>query len=192
MISLPTTLRLSLPVGLVAIGLNAADEANRKTASDVVNVDVPMIFWTWVVFVVLALLLHRFGFKPILEALDKREATIRSGMEAAEKARAEMARIEEVRARLVQEAEDQAKQIIDDGRKAAREAARLIEEKAKSEAQILVQNAQREIRSATESARASLQRESGELAVKLASRILAENLDDERNRALVDKLIGEV
>ena len=63
---------------------------------------------------------------------------------------------------------------------------------AKEDAQIVVENAQREIRTIREKAEASLKRESAEMAITLASKIIGENLDDERNRNLTDKLISEL
>lgn len=177
---------------LAATAAMAAETTEAKTAADVVTVDFQMIVWTWVVFVLLAIVLYKLGFKPMLEALDKREATIREGLEAAAAARQEMATIEARREALIRTAEEQAKEIVEAGRKAAREAAQSIEDKARQEAQILGENARREIASATDAARASLRRESGELAVKLAARILNDNLDEARNRALVEKLIAEI
>lgn len=177
---------------LLSLQAFAAGEA--KTADDVVKIppDLTITLLTWVVFGLMLLVLYKFGFKPILESLDKREQTIRDGIETAEKARQEMAKIEASRAELIQEAESQAKKLIEDGRKAAQEAARTIQDKAKDDAQILLENARREIKTAEEKARASLRKESGDLAVKLASRLLSENLDDAHNRQLVDKLIKEI
>ena len=72
------------------------------------------------------------------------------------------------------------------------EAANLIEKKAREEAQILLENATREIGAAQEKAIVGLRRESADLAIELSGKILEENLDTDKNRALVDKLIGQV
>ena len=156
------------------------------------DINLQMMIWTWVVFLVLAGILYKFGINPILAALDKREETIRAGLESAEQARQELAKIEASRQELIRQAEEQAKQIVEDGRRAAREAAQIIEEKAKQEMQITLENAQREIRTAEEKARANLRRECGDLAIKLATRLINENLDDARHRALVNTMLSEI
>ena len=56
----------------------------------------------------------------------------------------------------------------------------------------IASNAQREIKAAEEKAAANLRKESAELAVALAGRLLSENLDTEKNRQLIDGLINEV
>jgi F-type H+-transporting ATPase subunit b len=103
-----------------------------------------------------------------------------------------LASIAASREKLLREAEEQAKQIVEDSRRAAREAARIIEEKAKQDAQIVLENAHREIRTAEEKARANLRRECGDLAIKLATRLVNENLDDARHRALVNTMLSEI
>ena len=105
-----------------------------------------MVIWTWVLFVLLALVLYKFAFKPILQGLDEREAKIRKGVEDAEEARQKLEQIEARRESIIEEAEERAKTLIEDGRTAAKEAARVIEDKAKEEAKIMLENARREIR----------------------------------------------
>ena len=94
--------------------------------------------------------------------------------------------------RAKKEADEKAKEIVAAARDAAKEAAHAIEQKARSEAQILMENAQREIKAAEEKAAANLRRESADLAVALAGRLLSENLDTDKNRQLIDGLINEV
>jgi F-type H+-transporting ATPase subunit b len=182
--------------GLALAGpvLAAAEGAAEQSPlpSGWADVDVQMMVWTWVVFLLLAGILYKFGINPILAALDQRETTIRTGLEAADKANQELASIAASREKLLREAEEQAKQIVEDSRRAAREAARIIEEKAKQDAQIVLENAHREIRTAEEKARANLRRECGDLAIKLATRLVNENLDDARHRALVNTMLSEI
>ena len=55
-----------------------------------------------------------------------------------------------------------------------------------------MENARREISEAENSARAQLREESADVAIALAGKIIGENLDDEKNRSLVSKMIGEI
>ena len=158
----------------------------------VIDVSGDMMLWTWITFIIVAILLYKVAWKPILSALDKRESFLRDSVETGEKVRAEMEQMDETRRRHEARLEQETKTAIAKARKAATEAARVIENKAKEEAQILFENAQREIRAAGDKAAADLRRQSAETAVALASRILHEELDEKWNRALTDKLLKEL
>jgi hypothetical protein len=64
--------------------------------------------------------------------------------------------------------------------------------KARDEAQILLANAQRELKAAHEKALADLRRESADLAIGLSRKIIGESLDEKKSRDLVDRLIKTV
>lgn len=157
-----------------------------------VEVSAPMMGLTWLTFGLLALVLYKVAWKPILTALDKREADIRQALDTAQKTREEYARIEEKRTQLINEADTKAKEIIQSARQAAVDASNSIEAKAREEAQILLGNAQREIKAAQEKAVADLRRESADLAIGLSRKIIGESLDEKKSRDLVDRLIKTV
>jgi F-type H+-transporting ATPase subunit b len=94
--------------------------------------------------------------------------------------------------RAHREADAKAKEIVDQARQAATDASATIETKAREEAQILLENAQREIRTRRRSAMATLRRESAELAIGLSRKIIGESLDESKSRDLVDRLIKTV
>lgn len=148
--------------------------------------------WTWITFFLATFLLYKYAWKPILTALDKREEGIQKSLDDAERIQAELTQLDDKKKEVLQEANNQAKEIVAGARKGATEAARVIENKAKEEAQIMLTNARREISAETNKARAVLRKESSELAVNLAGKIIGENLDDERNRKLTQKFIEEL
>ncbi|MBI1950339.1 MAG: F0F1 ATP synthase subunit B, partial [Acidobacteria bacterium] len=51
--------------------------------------DVGTILWTIITFVILAFLLRKFAWGPLMATLEERERTIRESLDAAQKARAE-------------------------------------------------------------------------------------------------------
>ena len=157
-----------------------------------IQVSGPMMGLTWLTFGLLAAVLYKVAWKPILHALDKREADIRLALEEAQKTRAEYTRIEEKRRQLVDEADAKAKDIVNQARQAAVEAAAVIENKAREEAHILLENARREIRTAHQKALADLRQESADLAIGLSRKIIGESLDEKKSRDLVDRLIKTV
>ena len=148
-----------------------------------------MIGLTWVTFILVTFILYKVAWKPILEALDKREETIRKSQEEAAQIREELRKMEDSRRKTQAEADNQARDIIAAARRAAEDAGRVIEEKSRKEAQILVENAERDIGKAREKAIAALRKESADLSIALAGKLIGANLDDKKNRAMVDKLI---
>src|SRR5690606_1522392 len=60
---------------------------------DIGNPSIGLVFWTFVAFVLLLLLLRKFAWKPIMEAISEREQSIEGALASAEKAKEEMARL---------------------------------------------------------------------------------------------------
>jgi F-type H+-transporting ATPase subunit b len=157
-----------------------------------VRIDGPMMGLTWITFGLLCLVLYKAAWKPILAGLERREENIRKSLEDAEKARQELARVDEQRKQIIGEADEKAKGIVDHARQAATDAAAAITDKARDEARISLENAQREIRGEQEKAMAALRRDSADIAITLARRILGEQLDEARGRAVTDRVIQEI
>ena len=166
--------------------------AGAHEAPGPMDVSGPMFFWTLGTFAVVAILLAKYAWRPILDGLDKREQAIRKSVEDAKTVAAEMAAIEGERERRIAAADEKAVGIVSRARQAGIEAERVIKEKAQRDAEILVENARREIGAASEKAAASLRKESVEAAIRLAEKILQEKLDADRQRLLTDKLISQL
>jgi len=148
----------------------------------------PMMLMTWGVFLVTAFILYRIAWKPILHRLYYREQTIRKSLMDAEKARQDAAATESRCREILAQAEAQARLVVENGRTTAEQLALTIEAKAREDAIRMTESAKREIESATVQAQATLRRETAELAVAVAGKILSENIDTERNRSLAARL----
>ena len=170
-------------------------DAHQSDAHGEVNLlqpDPTMVILTWVTFGLMALVLHRFAWKPILKTISDREDKLRQSVDDADKISAELSNIGQERDKIIGDADSQAKDIVSQSRKAATEAARVIEVNAKEEGQILLENARREIGAAQEKAEAILKRDSAELAVSLAGKVIGDSLDAKKSQSLIDKLIQDI
>lgn len=159
--------------------------------SGILSPDVSMMALTYATFFVLLFILYKLAWKPILENLEKRERHIRQSVDEAQKIKDELAAIDRKRQEVIAAADEKSRHIIDQARKGAVEAAKVIEQKVKDEAQILLTNANTEIKATQKEIKASLRQESAQLAVLLASKIIDENLDEAKHHKLIDKLIKE-
>lgn len=161
-------------------------------APNVMDVQTPMVILTWVTFVLLSLVLYKVAWKPILKVLDTREKSIRDALEQAEKARADADATESRNREIIQAAEQEARRLVAEARAAAQETARLVQEQADQKAKGMLVEARRDIEAATEQARLALRRETTELAITLAGKVVAANMDTDRNRALLQDLEKEI
>lgn len=161
-------------------------------APNLMDVSAPMMVLTWVTFLLLALVLYKVAWKPILKVLDLREKSIRDSLAQAEKAREEALATEARNRELLQAAERESQRLVAEARMAAQETGRIVQEQAEKKAKVLLEEARRDIADATEQARATLRLETTELAISLAGKVLAENMDTERNRSLVRDMAKEM
>jgi F-type H+-transporting ATPase subunit b len=171
---------------------HGGDAHDAHAAAGPMDVSGEMFIWTLGTFAVMAFILGKFAWKPILAGLDQREQDIRQSVDNAEKVRAELSAIDGQRREIIGQADAQAKDIVSRARRAGVESERAFEEKAREEAAILMENAEREIRSVREKAAADLRKDSVDAAIALAGKLIGENLDDQKNRQLTDRLINEL
>lgn len=144
------------------------------------------IFWAQVgSFVVVALLLKKFAYGPILKVLEERRNTIEAGLANAEKIKAELASTEAARKQVLEQANTQANKLIEEARAAA---ARVQEQ----ETQKAIQQAEQIIAKAREAAAADharmladLKKEIGRLVVETTSKVTGKvlTLDDQKKLA---------
>ena len=154
--------------------------------------DYTMLLWVWVTFLLFMVILTKVAWKPILAALDKREETLRQSLDNATRLREELAQLDQRRHAVLAEAEHKAREILGAAHQSAGQLAVDIGNQARAEARDLVENARREIADATQQARVALRRDSTALAIAAASKLLQENLDDAKNRALTEQLIRKL
>ena len=161
-------------------------------STNVMDVAPSMVVLTWVTFVLLTLVLYKVAWKPILKVLDMREKSIRDALAQAEAARVGAEEAVAKNREMLQAAEKESQRLVAEARVAAQETARIIREQAEQKTRALTEEAGREIAAATEQARIVLRHEATEIAISLAGKILAANVDTERNRALVKELSKEM
>ena len=148
--------------------------------------------WALVVFAILLLLLKKFAWKPILDSLDAREKAVQGSLDQASRIQAENAKLAEEQKRILAEAKAQAGQIVQIARESAEGLKKSVEAAAQEEKQRIVASASQEIEASKQAALAELKKTTADLSIGIAEKLIRQNLDDAKNRALVDQLIQEV
>src|SRR5437773_374067 len=103
-----------------------------------VQPDPGLYIWTIIVFLVLLALLAKFAWKPLLEALDDRQQSIRKALDDARKAKQELEGIHAESAKLLAQARGEAAEIVSRSRSDADRFREEMKEKARAEAAALL------------------------------------------------------
>jgi len=148
--------------------------------------------WTLVTFVVLLVLLAKFAFKPIAQALDRRGETIKKSIEEAEKQRVEAKKLMEDYQKQIADARNEAGKIIEESRQLGERVRKEVVEKANSEASAVVQRAQEEIQRQKEKGVQELKDTVANLSVQIASKVLEKEVNEATHRQLIDNLIKDL
>lgn len=151
-----------------------------------------LAIWISLVFLILLFLLWKFAWGPITHALAQREETIDASIKRAETALAEAKAIQAENERARREADQEAQRILREAREAADRLRAEEVERTKAQIQHLQEQARAEIEREKQSALDQLRTEVADLAILGAQKILQENLDDARQRRLVDRFIDEL
>ena len=135
-----------------------------------------LLFWMTIVFLIVFLILWKWGFPSIVKMVNERKAFIDESIKKAHEANERLANIQKESESMLQEAREKQATIL----KEAAETRDAIVEKAQIETE--KQNAIRDIRSQVV-----------ELSVQIAEKILRENLStDAKQMDLVNRLLDEV
>lgn len=157
-----------------------------------VQPDPGLFIWTIVTFLVLVALLARFAWRPLLAALESRQAAIRKSLDDAQQARQELERINAESAEIVRKARVEADAIISAGRSDAERVRQELKQKAKAEADAVVRQAERQIQLETGRALQQIRNEAIDLSVAIASKLIGRNLSKEDNEKLIEETLRQV
>lgn len=152
---------------------------------DLISPSAGLFVWTVVTFLVVAGVIAKFLWKPIVQSLDAREKRIREALEASEKARADAERIQGESAAILDRARADGEAILEEARGDAGRRKEAILKEAREEADRTVERAKREIALAEGKALESLRREAAALSFEMASRILKREIRASDQEALL-------
>lgn len=149
-----------------------------------------LFVWQTLLFVGLLALLRSVAWKPILEAIQERESSIKNALSSAEKAKEEMQAVQEDNKRILQEARAEKEALLAEAKKTATEMVNRAKDNAQSEADKILLQAQEAIQSEKEEALKELKTQVAGLSLEIAQKVLEEELTDQKKQtALVEKLL---
>ena len=170
----------------------AADAAQDKSSNFLVSPNVGLMIWTLLAFIVAMLVLRKYAWPAITNALDKRQRAIEESIDVAERTRAEAQELlQEYRERL-REARAQADEIVARARKAGEVHERETLEKARVQREELLEQTRRDIEAETRRAIQEIRNEVADLTVMATEKVTRKSLDDADQRRLVEEALNEL
>lgn len=153
----------------------------------------PRLFFSQVVsFVIVALLLRRFAYKPILAVLEERRKQIEQAQLNAEKVKQQLAEAEQRYAEILAKANEQAQKVIDEARESAGHLAGRKEQEAIAAAEQILAKAREGSQLEHERTMAQLKRELGRLVVDTTAKVTGKVLTPEDQRRLQDEAARQI
>jgi F-type H+-transporting ATPase subunit b len=152
-----------------------------------------LLFWTTLIFILFWWLMSRFAFKPIGEALKKREIDIQEALDQAKQARAEMANLQAENEKLLAQAREERSAILKEAKEAKDEIIAEAKERANAEYKRKVESAIQDIENQKNAALVDLRNKAGQMGIDIAEKVLQRELANKPDqeayaKTLVDQI----
>ena len=156
------------------------------------RVDPGLMLWTIITFIVLVLIMWKAAWRPIVDALDARAEKIRFDIDNAERTRQEAEKLLSQHKAMMDNARNEASQVIAKGREEAEKMKAEIVEKAATESRTIADRAKKEIDLAKDKALLDIKTEVVLLSTEFASKIINKNIKPEDQKALVEEALNKI
>jgi F-type H+-transporting ATPase subunit b len=173
--------------------------AASGSVSDVVRETADMFGWNWKLFLsqvisfcIVAYLLQRFAYKPILAVLEQRRRTIEEGQINAEKIKKELAEAEKRYQEIVAKANADGQKMIDEARESAAHLSERKQQEAITAAEQIISKAREAAAIEHDRTMESLKRELGRLVVDTTAKVTGKVLTQDDQRRLQEEAAREV
>ena len=160
---------------------------------DPLKPDPGLFFWTVIIFLLFWALVGKFAFKPIADAIKKREDDIQDALDEARKARTEMDALKSSNEALLIEAREERGRILKEAKELKESIVGEAQQKAKDEATRILSDARVEIEAQKNAALEEVRKEVSKLSLDIAEKVLQRELDsgkahDDYAQSLVDEI----
>lgn len=152
-----------------------------------------LVFWTTIIFIIFFLVLKRFAWKPILNAVKARDEMIKGSLASAEKARKEMLKLQSDNEAILKKARDERESILREARDIRDKLISEAKGQAAAEAEKLVEKARTGIEREKAKALEDIREQVAFLSVEIASKLLNERLQRTDEQAkLINSYLKEM
>lgn len=154
--------------------------------------DAGLLFWTLLSFVVVLIILTKFGFPAITSMIDERKRYIDESLQHAREANKKLADIEKESAAILKAAHEEQAAILREAAVAREQLLKEAREKAGKEGEKMLAETRRVIQMEKEEALRDIRRQVAELSIAIAEKVLSKELADvEMQNSVIEKLVEE-
>ena len=152
-----------------------------------------LFFWQLALFIGLLLLLRKYAWGPILEAVDEREDGIKNALAEADKARQEMLNIKSDNDKVLKEARAERDAMLKDAREMKENMIAEAKEDAQVQANKMIEQAKTAIQNEKMAAITDMKNQMGDLSVSIAEKVVKGELADKNKQLqLIEELLKDV
>lgn len=154
---------------------------------DLVTPGIGLIFWQVVTFLILLIILKKYAWKPVLNAIKAREERIKGALESAEEAKQEMKQLKADNEIIIKEAKDERNKLLQEARDLKTHMIEEAKTQAGDEAKKIIEGAKMKIESEKDAAISEIKELVATLSVEIAEKILKKELDDKKDQQALIK-----
>lgn len=155
--------------------------------------DFGLLFWMLLAFLVVFFILTKFGFPIIIKMVEDRKNYIDESLKKAHEANEKLANIKLQSDDILKEARTKQSDIIRDANKTRDDIINEAKHKAEVESARILEEARKQIAAEKEQAQRENRIEVIELSVKIASKVLAKDLqEDDRQKEWINQLLDKI
>ena len=160
---------------------------------ELVKPEFGLIFWMVISFGLIMLILKKFAWKPILNMLHEREASIQNALDSAEKAKEEMKALQSSNEKILADARNERDLMLKDAREIREKMIADAKGIATKEGERMLTIARESIQNEKMAAITELKNQVASLSIEIAEKILKSELSsDEKQKSLVNTLLKDV
>lgn len=152
-----------------------------------------LLFWMTITFLVVLLILTKFGFPVIVNMVNERKAFIDESLQKAREANERLANIQKEGESILQEAREKQSLILKEAAATRESIVEKAQQQARQESARMLDEARNEIESEKQAAITEIRNQVAMLSVEIAEKVLQHNLkNDDAQMELIDRMLDEV
>ncbi len=158
-----------------------------------VTPDYGTIFWMVIIFGITLFILKKFAWKPILNALKDREASIADALSSADKARSEVADLKSDHEKIIAEARLEKDAILKEAKEIKEKIVSEAKTQAQAEGQKMLDAARQQLTAEKDAAINEMKKQVVELSVMVAEKVIHKELEAKSEQeSLVNDLLKDL
>lgn len=155
--------------------------------------DFGLLFWMLIAFIVVFVILAKFGFPVIIKMVDERKKYIDESLKSAREANEKLANVKAESELMLKEARQKQSQIMKDAAATRDKIIREAKDRAVAEGSRIIDDARQQIIAEREKSLRQNREEVANLSIKIAGQVLSKNLQqDEQQVAWIDHLLDDL